>query len=123
MKTKTRPVPFHEPMPLAFKLAAAVAGFPPAEPYLIGVSGGRDSVALLHLLVRTGFHKLIVCHLDHGLRGRSSSEDARFVARLAARLRLVSLIEKADVASLAEENKQSIETAARKARYEFFART
>ena len=52
--------------------------FPRRRRYLIGVSGGRDSVALLHWLVDLGYHKLIVCHLDHQLRGRSSRADARF---------------------------------------------
>src|SRR5205085_12593975 len=42
--------------------------FPPAHPHLIGVSGGRDSVALLHWLTSLGYQKLIVCHLDHQLR-------------------------------------------------------
>ncbi|MFL6531186.1 MAG: ATP-binding protein, partial [Chthoniobacterales bacterium] len=57
--------------------------FPPNERYLIGVSGGRDSVALLHWLVANGYRRLIVCHLDHQLRGRSSAADARFVRQLA----------------------------------------
>ena len=53
--------------------------FPPDAPYLIGVSGGRDSVALLHWLISLGYERLIVCHLNHRLRGRSSDADARFV--------------------------------------------
>ena len=44
--------------------------FPKEARHLIGVSGGRDSVALLHLLVNLGYEKLIVCHLNHQLRGR-----------------------------------------------------
>ena len=51
--------------------------------YLVGVSGGRDSVALLHWLASQGYRRLIVCHLDHRLRGRSAAADARFVKRLA----------------------------------------
>ena len=39
--------------------------FPPQARYLIGVSGGRDSVALLHWLINLGYKKLIVCHLNH----------------------------------------------------------
>ena len=58
--------------------------FPLDGRYLIGVSGGRDSVALLHWLVNLGYKKLIVCHLNHQLRGRSSDADARFVEKLAA---------------------------------------
>src|SRR5215207_9613966 len=59
--------------------------FPPDARYLIGVSGGRDSVALLHWLVSVGYERLIVCHLNHELRGRSSDVDAQFVKRLVER--------------------------------------
>src|SRR5678816_974168 len=59
--------------------------FPPNTPYLIGVSGGRDSVALLHWLVSLGYERLMVCHLNHRLRGRSSAADARFVKSLVER--------------------------------------
>ena len=90
--------------------------------YLIGVSGGRDSVALLHALVEAGFRRLIVCHLNHGLRGRSAAADARFVAALAAKMGLECVAEKVDVAQWAKERGLSLETAAREVRYEFFAR-
>src|SRR5574338_153499 len=59
--------------------------FPPYARYLIGVSGGRDSVALLHWLISHGYTHLVVCHLNHQLRGRSSDADARFVERLVER--------------------------------------
>src|SRR5438034_8875664 len=58
---------------------------PPDARYLIGVSGGRDSVALLDWLISLGYERLIVCHLNHQLRGRSSDADARFVKRLVQR--------------------------------------
>lgn len=90
--------------------------------YLIGVSGGRDSVALLHALVEAGFRRLIVCHLNHGLRGRSAAADARFVAALAAKLGLECVAEKVDVAQWAAQYSLSLETAAREVRYDFFAR-
>jgi tRNA(Ile)-lysidine synthase len=96
--------------------------FPPARPYLIGVSGGRDSVALLHQLVDSGYRRLIVCHLDHQLRGRASTADARFVKRLAASLHCQFELDRTDVGALARASKQSVETAGRIARYEFFAR-
>ena len=95
--------------------------FPPDERCLIGVSGGRDSVALLHLLLGAGFKKLTVCHLDHGLRAESR-EDARFVTALAERLGLRVFSSRANVAALAKRKKLSLETAAREARYAFFAR-
>ena len=90
--------------------------------YLVAVSGGRDSVVLLHALVEAGFKKLIVCHLNHGLRGRAAAADARFVAALAKRLGLECEGEKSEVARMAAEAGESLETTARKARYAFFAR-
>ena len=95
--------------------------FPPDGRYLIGVSGGRDSVMLQHLLVDLGYKKLIVCHLNHGLRGRSSAADARFVGKLAAVHELDLEFESADVRASARKRKMSIETAGREARYSFFA--
>jgi tRNA(Ile)-lysidine synthase len=96
------------------------AGFLPEESCLIGVSGGRDSVALLHQLHAAGFRQLIVCHLDHALRPESG-EDARFVKELAAKLGLDFVLKREDVAALAKRRKKSLETTAREARYAFFA--
>jgi len=125
--------------------------FPPEARYLVGVSGGRDSVVLLHWLVNLGYDKLIVCHLNHQLRGRMSDADARFIEKLAAsydrktvgqalRLpggragkrsgrptkvdaRIDFELGTANVRVLAAKKKISIETAAREARYKFFAET
>ena len=95
--------------------------FPPDQRYLIGVSGGRDSIVLLHWLLELSYRHLIVCHLDHRLRGRSSTADARFVEKLAATNGLKFELGKTDVRKLAAETKQSVEAAARSARYSFFA--
>ena len=103
--------------------------FPTDERYLIGVSGGRDSVALLDSLVRLGYERLIVCHLNHRLRGRSSDADARFIKGLVERYneKLGASIQfelgSANVRAFAKKQKMSIETAAREARYAFFAKT
>jgi tRNA(Ile)-lysidine synthase len=94
--------------------------FPPSSRYLIGVSGGRDSIALLNLLVDLGYKKLVVCHLNHQLRGASSRDDARFVEKVARNLRLDCEIGSTDVGALAKRWKLSIETAARFARLAFF---
>jgi tRNA(Ile)-lysidine synthase len=99
-----------------------VAHFHPSRRYLIGVSGGCDSVALLHQLANLGYRRLVVCHLDHQLRGRASKADAAFVKRLVTKLKMECEIGRTDVAALARKSKQSIETAGRTARYEFFAR-
>jgi tRNA(Ile)-lysidine synthase len=124
--------------------------FPPDARYLIGVSGGRDSVALLHWLVSVGYERLIVCHLNHELRGRSSDADAQFVKRLVERYnkelggqalrppdartvkrsarittgcRIEFELGSANIRALGKQKKISIETAAREARYAFFAET
>lgn len=89
--------------------------------WLVGVSGGADSVALLHLLVEYGFRNLVVCHLDHGLRGRASTEDAKFVGRLAKKLALPYETARADVKARMAERGESVETAARNARHDFFS--
>jgi len=96
--------------------------FPRDARYLIGVSGGRDSVALLHWLINLGYKKLIVCHLNHQLRGRSSDADARFVEKLAGKYQVDFEMGAAKVRVLAKKKKMSIETAAREARYSFFAK-
>ncbi len=102
--------------------------FPLGARYLVGVSGGRDSVSLLDALVNLGYKKLIVCHLNHKLR-EPSDADARFVRKLVATydtkiegLAYVDLeLGSANVAALSKKKKVSIEVAAREARYSFFA--
>ena len=99
-----------------------VGKLPPDGRYLVGVSGGRDSVALLHWLIGSGYKNLIVCHLNHQLRGRASNDDARFVEKLANKYDVDVAAGSANVRALAAKRKMSIETAAREARYEFFAK-
>jgi tRNA(Ile)-lysidine synthase len=88
--------------------------------WLVGVSGGADSVALFHLLAAEGYRNLVICHLDHGLRGRASARDAKFVKRLADALGLKCEIGRADVRARMIERVESLETAARNARHQFF---
>jgi len=97
--------------------------FPPDARYLIGVSGGRDSVALLHWLIGAGYKQLVVCHLNHQLRGASSDADARFVEKFAAQYQTDFELGSANIRALRKKQKMSIETAAREARYAFFAKT
>jgi tRNA(Ile)-lysidine synthase len=78
-------------------------------------------VALLHLLVVAGFKNLVVCHLDHRLRGRASAEDARFVKRLADSLGLKVEIGASNIKRAMKDSNTSLETAARHARHRFFA--
>jgi tRNA(Ile)-lysidine synthase len=89
--------------------------------WLAGVSGGADSVALLHLLVEHGFRNVVVCHLDHGLRGAAGAADARFVRKLAESLGLPVVCGRVDVRARMRGTGESMETAARQARHGFFA--
>jgi tRNA(Ile)-lysidine synthase len=99
-----------------------IRDFPTSRRYLVGVSGGRDSVTLLYWLIERGYKNLTVCHLNHQLRGRASDADARFVEKLAARSDVDLALESTNVRALAARNKISIEVAGRDARYKFFAK-
>ncbi len=97
---------------------------------LVAVSGGADSVCLLHVLAELGEFvadelglSLHVAQLDHGLRGAESAADARYVARLAKRLGIPATVERRDVAGYRREHRLSLEEAAREVRYRFLAET
>ncbi len=91
---------------------------------VVGVSGGPDSVCLLHALsalrAELGL-RIHVAHLDHRLRGVQSSEDASYVSRLADELGMTSTVESRDVTAYRTERHLSLEEAAREVRYSFFA--
>lgn len=94
--------------------------FAPDAAVLVAVSGGRDSVALLHLAHVLGL-KLAVAHLDHGLR-EASAQDAVFVRDLAAGLGVSFHTERTDVAAVARKRGVGLEEAARTVRYAFLTR-
>ena len=93
---------------------------------LVAVSGGADSVALLcvlhELAPRLGI-SLVVAHINHCIRGKSSDADAGFARKLAARLDVPFVSKKVDVPELAKRSGLSMEMAAREARYSFLVRT
>jgi tRNA(Ile)-lysidine synthase len=99
------------------RVNAATASYPRQERHLVGVSGGVDSRVLLRLLPMLGFGNLVVCHLNHNLRGAESLEDSEFVRRLARRLGLPFHME--TLAGLPGSG--SMETAARQARLLVYA--
>ncbi len=97
--------------------------FTPGDSVLVGVSGGPDSVALLHalyLLASRFSIDLGLAHLDHGLRQKESEQDAGFVSNLASQYNLPFYLKKQDVAQYQKEYKLSLEDAARRIRYTFF---
>lgn len=95
------------------------------SPLLLGVSGGLDSMVLLHVLhalaLRHGW-KLCVAHFNHQLRGRHAAADQALVGETAARLGVRFESAGADVAAFARARKISIEMAGRQLRHEFLAR-
>ncbi|MDK3160234.1 tRNA lysidine(34) synthetase TilS [Kamptonema cortianum] len=93
-------------------------------PALVAVSGGLDSVVLLHLLAASvSSRKLLrVAHFNHKLRGADSDADEAFVRALAKKLKIPISVGRADVRQMARRKKLSIETAARESRYAFFER-
>jgi tRNA(Ile)-lysidine synthase len=91
----------------------------------VAVSGGADSVALLHLLLelreKLGL-VLSVAHFNHKLRGRASDADERFVAKLAVHFGLPLFVARENISSKAKRERANLEEAARRARYAFFDR-
>lgn len=113
---------FRPPRSYFGKVKNPFTQFPNSERYLLGISGGRDSTALLQLLVEAGFRDLILCHLNHQLRNEESDADAEFVRELGEEFGLEVEIGVENVRDWAEEEKISIESAARDARHAFFHR-
>jgi tRNA(Ile)-lysidine synthase len=100
------------------RTAKGLEVFPKERAYLVGVSGGVDSRVLLQILLDARFTNLVICHLDHRLRGSDSERENRLIRRLAIRLKLRLVQEQVQD----WPPKLSLETAARQARQQFFAR-
>jgi tRNA(Ile)-lysidine synthase len=101
----------------------------PHSRLVVAVSGGADSLCLLGLLLdlQNSEHELapeqlIVAHLDHGLRGQASAEDALWVGDLARSLHLNFFTERSDVREVARSRHLSVEDAGRRTRYSFLRR-
>jgi tRNA(Ile)-lysidine synthase len=97
------------------------------ETVVVAVSGGADSTALLLALDELrNSHKIsltiCVAHLDHGIR-KSSGKDAKWVSQLAKGLGYDVVVGRSKVTEMARTNSENLEQAARRARYEFLART
>ncbi|MDP6501544.1 MAG: tRNA lysidine(34) synthetase TilS [Dehalococcoidales bacterium] len=91
---------------------------------LVAVSGGPDSVCLLHILANLREEldiKLHVAHLDHQLRGAESEADAVYVSQLARELGIPATIASRDVEGYRVRQRASLEEAARDVRYTFLA--
>ena len=99
------------------------ASLVPGQRIGVAVSGGADSVALLHLLLekceQTGI-VLSVAHFNHKLRGKASDADENFVRKLAAQHGLEFFVAHEDIAARAKCERGNLEEVARKVRYAFF---
>jgi len=94
------------------------------HPLLVAVSGGPDSVCLLHTLVKLREKlgiRLHVAHLNHQLRGAEAEADAQYVSDLAHHLGVPATIEQRDVRAYQAQQHVSVEEAAREVRYTFLA--
>ena len=109
-------------MNLIEKVKAAIERenlIPEGAHIIVGVSGGADSVALLHILNRLGY-SLTAAHLNHSIRGAEADGDEAFVKALCKKLGIQCVAAKVDVPALAKEKGISLEMAAREARHDFF---
>ncbi len=116
------PSPPREPTdPILTTFMASLAAFPiqPADTIVVAVSGGPDSVCLLHLLRQTvSSSQLHVAHLNHGFRPEAD-EEAVFVSHLCQSWGIPCTVAKHPVAKICKENRLSKQEGARIVRYAF----
>lgn len=99
------------------KLSLSHLPFSPSDPIVVAVSGGIDSVVLLHMLKQEGFEQCVVAHVDHQLR-ETSAKDAEFVAELADDYGYAFEQKTVNIAELAVG--KNVEAVGREQRYGFF---
>ncbi|MDO4564642.1 MAG: tRNA lysidine(34) synthetase TilS [Clostridia bacterium] len=113
-------------MRLISKEAQEACALRPGCSVLAALSGGADSVALLHSLrdlqLEGGIGRLFAAHLNHGIRGAEADADAEFCKRLCRDLDVPFFSERVDAPKYREDRRLSLEQAARELRYEFLYR-
>ncbi len=110
---------------LILKASQTFGMFCEGDNVTVALSGGADSVALLHALVSLKDKLKInvnAAHLNHSIRGDEADRDEEFVKSLCKKLGVTLFCEKLDVPSYAESNHLSLELAARELRYDFLRR-
>ncbi len=109
--------------PQGFTSPALLSGVPDDAPILVAFSGGADSTALLHMLcqyARDTKASVYAAHVNHMIRGKEADRDEEFCRRVCDLLGVELFVLRKDIPAYAKEIGESIETAARLARYEFF---
>ncbi len=102
-------------------LSGDLSGLPKSGKVVVGLSGGADSCALAHWISsRIERDRLILAHLNHGLRGDEADRDESFCRDFAKRLGVPIVVRHADVRSSAKTAGESLEQSGRKLRYAFF---
>ena len=89
---------------------------------VVAISGGPDSVALLRALILLSSEyrlRLTTAHLNHGLRGTESEEEADFVRRISNEMGIACICKTADIRLLRSGKGQSLEEIGREERYRF----
>lgn len=89
----------------------------------VGVSGGADSMALLHVLLELKDEfgmKIIACHVNHGIRGETADRDEKFVVEACKKLGVEVRVLRADVPGTAKKMHLGVEECGRRIRYDFF---
>ena len=110
--------------PLAFTPPASLCGYAADTPMLLALSGGADSRLLLHLCAeqaKASGATLHLAHVNHGIRGDEADRDEQFCRALAEHYGLVLHVLRADVPAEATASGESVEQAARRVRYGYFA--
>ena len=103
---------------------------PETLPCLVAFSGGADSRLLLERTLRAllerhgeaGRKEMLAAHLHHGIRGEEADRDLAFCRQVCDELGVELILDRVDVPALAAASGESLETAARRARYDFFSR-
>jgi tRNA(Ile)-lysidine synthase len=96
----------------------------PNSTVIVGVSGGPDSLALLHFFYTIQHEwnlKIVAAHVDHMFRGKQSAEDMHFVKHFCDKLGIICEAKQIDVPSFQRQRKISAQEAARECRYRFFS--
>ena len=112
-------------LPHSFRPPHILSGLEASEPILVGFSGGSDSTALLHMLsiyAKQNNATVYAAHVNHGIRGDEADRDESFCRSLAERLGVRFSSVRINVPEIAKASGESIESAARRERYEYFDR-